>query len=211
MKTASPHYDLGVAIACEEYRLDGGDLVEKSAFVNTLRKDANFRAQVGLSVQGALDLMGEGQGLLRCVIKEAFEREVAGDARVSGICDDVVDSFLCAHGDEQLHVKQALAGGAIADILARIGLSGGRGAIGATMYGAGAAGAGLGTLAWALNRGVNQDRVDNEALKARLETYRRMTNDIQSRLKERGVDMEESDRDDIQEITGADMVESYND
>lgn len=199
----NPYFSLGASIACEHFGMTQGDLVEKSATLSELYKQSSFHRYVSSVVQGAFVLKGEGGSKARYAVKAAFERLANGDERALDICSDIIDSYLdCdAHGQE----KSASAG-ALAGILAKLGLTSGRGAMAGLVYGAGLGGAGLGTMGWALNRNVHQDRADNEVLQAQIDAYNRMTNEIRRKLKDRGVEVDEQDERDIREITGAERV-----
>lgn len=200
---ADPYFALGASIASEHMGLTPGDVIESSSFFETLYKSASFRDQVDLAVQGIYVILGKGGSLERYAVKAAFDLEREGNQEAKEICDEIMDCFMEIGFSTQ---GKSASAGALAGILAKLGLTTGRGALSGLVYGAGLAGAGLGTIGWALNRDVNQDRADNEALQAQIDAYNRMTNEIRRKLKDRGIEVDEQDERDIKAITGAERV-----
>jgi hypothetical protein len=71
---------------------------------------------------------------------------------------------------------------------------------------AAATGAGLGGLYWGLNRHANEDDAQTEALKERLNQYRKITNEISGDLQRKGITVPGQVKQTIQNDSGAQFV-----
>lgn len=72
--------------------------------------------------------------------------------------------------------------------------------------GGAAGGAGLGALYWALNRHSTEDNDKNEAMKARIKLYRRITSEISEDLKRNNATSEDTERNIIAQDAGTNNI-----
>jgi len=72
-----------------------------------------------------------------------------------------------------------------------------------------ATGAGLGSLAWYLNRDANQDDQDINRMQEQIDTYNRITHEISQNLYRKGVGAEDMTDEELRDISGADSAEVY--
>jgi hypothetical protein len=184
-------FDIGCLLMADA---NGEDIrstdVKQAAAEYRHRDDAWSTAMCGLA-RDIFDLT-EGEGsrqshFVRGVVKQA----ALGNTDAVGLRGILADATESALGLELGMEKVALkgAGGTIFSGI-RAGTAVSPALLKALLFSAAATGAGAGTVAWGLNRDAKEDDEELERMQAQIDTYNRISKEIGSKLRERGVDMD---------------------
>ena len=208
----NPCFNLGLQIATLAHEQDNEQLYIKKAFVDELCSAPTFCSEICGGVAMLFEMAGKEASFERHLLDTLQKQAAAGNPAAEQLQAEIVDSFFEVLGEGYTDLtKEAMqGGGALAGLLARLGLSATPG-VTKLMLGTGAAiGTSAGALNWALNRHANQDEEDIMATQAKIDEYNRITEELQRKLKDKGIspDKEETKKK-VKGISGAEQVNVY--
>lgn len=206
-------YDAGVKLACAAANVDPSEVIRSSAFSDKFLSDSFMQQQICKVATFILKKAG---------MENSFEHSLynvmAKQASAGPLTEYTVERFIVPviksiykeakvaqeEADEQsaATIKQASAaliktmGSVISSTPSLI-----QNALALSALG----GAGIGSLAWALNRDSVTDSVESDEKHAQAMHYKRIANDLRKKLKAQGA-ANGAARDLIQETSGADYV-----
>jgi hypothetical protein len=197
---------LGMALAAVAHGTSLSDFVSSEAFNKEAGASPTFNAEVAHTIGTMYELAGKENSLERHLLHVCQKQAALGNDVAEAILEEFSEALYDTLGsDEDLSKEAAVAGtGAVASLLAKLGLST-PGAIKTLLLGSAALGTGAGALHWKMNRDSVQDEADIEAMQAKVDTYNRITNEISSRMKEKGI--VPGQEEDLEELSGAQRVD----
>jgi hypothetical protein len=205
-------FSLGQHIATAAHKQDAAQLNIKSAFIETLEHSPTFCAELCGSLGAMLEMAGKENSFERHLLDTLQKEACEGNSTAQFLQSEIVDSFLEVLGEGSTDMtKEALqGGGALAGVLARLGLSATPGMT-KLLLGTGAAiGTSAGALNWMLNRHSKQDEEDIMATQARIDEYNRITDELQRKLKDKGISPDQDEtKKKIKGVSGAEQVNIY--
>lgn len=189
----SIHEEAGKKLAALAYNCSNSDLAMADGLVSTLEDHThpeygNFQRVLCKYAADAFDKAGQCTGFEHQLFKEASQVE-EWYPEMDHISNSVLNAlgtvFALAKNDADFKAHEAIKEAALNTLFPAVAGGVMRNTPGlikniATL-GIGA-GAGIGSLAWLMNRHSRQDEDDLEAMKAKIDYYKQLTNEIKSEL-----------------------------
>jgi hypothetical protein len=195
----------GQALMADAMGSDLDRLQTKEAEAQTLSKSGAWNVAVCGLARDIFDRARGPNSLQSNFARETVKRAAAGDQDAQFVAGLLAESVQEALGATTV-CKQAGTG----SWLPKAWFLGARTAptwVKTILAGAATTGAGVGSLAWLLNRHGKQDALEVQALQDRADSYERMSREIENKLRRKGVDLDnEEGRAGLARITGTDHI-----
>jgi len=187
----------GIALAALAQGRKPTDVREKAAKLDTLRKDPWYPGEVCKAMGRCYTLAGRGNDLAYHVIDQAVKRADVDPEMLRRIYDDALQAFGA--------VMEKSAAGGLGTFVGGLFRAGGP-AIETVLALAALGGTAAGATSWALERGSKQDKDEVEVTKAKIDAYRQISEEMDEKLRARGLIPASEKKEMVRHMTGADHV-----